>query len=62
MIIGLEYNVMEVREGNKGGRVGNRFIAVDSRFIRGFIKVPYSDDQLKDQVDFLKGGGVSDKG
>lgn len=55
LIIGLEYNVMEVREGNKDNSIGNRFIAVDSRFIRGFIKVPYSSIQLKDQVDFLKG-------
>ena len=35
-----------VREGNKGGTVGNRTIDANAKYIRGYITPPYEEDKI----------------
>lgn len=41
MVIKVDGNKMTVREGNKGGKMGNRTVNINARYIRGFITPQY---------------------
>ena len=44
IVIKVTGKKITVREGNKGGTVGNRSIDANGKFIRGYIVPPYEDD------------------
>lgn len=50
IVIKVDGNKITVREGNKGGTVGNRIIDVNGRYIRGFI-VPKYDETPEDKPE-----------
>lgn len=41
IVVKVDGNKITVREGNKGGTVGNRTLDVNGKFIRGYILPPY---------------------
>jgi hypothetical protein len=43
-VVKVADNKITVREGNKGGTVGNRTIDIDGKFIRGYIVPPYEGE------------------
>lgn len=44
IVVKVDKSKITVREGNKGGSVGNRTIDIDGKFIRGYIVPPYEDE------------------
>lgn len=53
IVIKVTDKKITVREGNKGGSVGNRSIDINGKFIRGFVIPPYEADadELKPEVN-----------
>ena len=53
IVISANANSFIVREGNKGGTIGNRLLARNSMYIRGFITPPYEKEKTKSEQDIV---------
>lgn len=50
MVVKVDGDKMIVREGNKSGKMGNRTININARYIRGFITPPYEAQEGKEDA------------